>query len=492
MNAAAVLCLALGGLVWVEETIPDLRVRDTGFTADLSANYRHADIDGDGETDLVLPTRVLFQRAGRFSESAPLPGIAEGTRPHADLWEADLYLWGNNTLEIWRWQEGAWTRHLAQPLLHDEPPANGARGWEVEDGVVWSRFLHDLDDDGAPEIVAGTPEGLRVHARRDAQFEEAGLLEVYPPPRLAPRAPGPSDALRGALFPGDSMQCTVFLDGSALTVVERQPAGTYAMRFHVRTMRIARGEDSRFVVEETGQHTTKPLPWRTEPCRLNDDDVLDFAVAYAGGSETLPLPLPVTGAEASTDGGRTLQSVRAIGLGGRGPFIDMDGDGDRDMVIQETDFFHGGLREVVNRAMTSRSVRHTVSLHLQDDQGRFSTRRDAKWEGVIGFRSPLWKRGPRFDAYLYGELVDVTGDFNGDGRNDVAVHDRPDRLAVYLWDGDGFASRPLVPTQLGEQDLFTVVDVDGDGRSDVVVYPAPNGRAVEPRARVFLTREDKP
>ena len=47
-----------------------------------------------------------------------------------------------------------------------------------------------------------------------------------------------------------------------------------------------------------------------------------------------------------------------------------------------------------------------------------------------------------FRHYCEGGLLDISGDINGDGWNDVVVQDRPNRVAVYLSDGRRIQSKP--------------------------------------------------
>ena len=82
------------------------------------------------------------------------------------------------------------------------------------------------------------------------------------------------------------------------------------------------------------------------------------------------------------------------------------------------------------------------------------------------------------------------GDFNGDGRCDLLVQDRPDSLSVYLSTGEAFAPEPAMI--LSQQDIlaFGIADVNGDGRSDVVAQCCVTGdEEAEPRSVVFFARE---
>lgn len=77
-------------------------------------------------------------------------------------------------------------------------------------------------------------------------------------------------------------------------------------------------------------------------------------------------------------------------------------------------------------------------------------------------------------TYTPGERPDgvAFGDFNGDGRTDMAVSsDNPDKVAIFMNLGNGtFGSPAFVQTGGGTgADDLAAADVDGDGDSDIVV-----------------------
>jgi len=106
---------------------------------------------------------------------------------------------------------------------------------------------------------------------------------------------------------------------------------------------------------------------------------------------------------------------------------------------------------------------------------------------------PLIRGSDMAERYGGGLLVDLGGDFNGDGRADLAVHERPDRLAVYLNTGAGFSREPNATIVTQPDWPFSVADIDRDGRSDIVLRVESKGESGEgEKSRVFLVREAEP
>jgi len=215
--------------------------------------------------------------------------------------------------------------------------------------------------------------------------------------------------------------------------------------------------------------STQPGPAHVRPCRLNGDGVIDLAGGCWETSRTATLPLPVYETWASLDGGATFTVRRTTALPGFRPrcsFIDFDGDGLLDLVTEETGLFDGGVRETLARVLTLPGVRHEVAVCFQR-AGGFEKRPGYRAAFDIDLGTPPVRHGEMFQRYQAGELVDVTGDFDGDGWRDVAVRDRVDNLSIHL-------TRPGArPVQGAELALptgarFHVADVNGDGRSDVV------------------------
>jgi hypothetical protein len=75
----------------------------------------------------------------------------------------------------------------------------------------------------------------------------------------------------------------------------------------------------------------------------------------------------------------------------------------------------------------------------------------------------------------------VVGDFNGDGKPDIATISGFTAVIVVLGDGSGKFSQPIYTSHLRGPSTLTVADVNGDGRMDLVSYN---------RANVFVKSSD--
>ena len=491
---AVLPALMLGALFFSEQEIPGLAVDVDRWTGRPTQNFRHADLDGDSLADLILPRRVFFQDKGVFSQerSTPVPETAS-----ADVWKDRLYLRRPDGLRVVDWDGEAWRDVLVQTLewpdafRQADPQPRGS----TEHAIRFTRFLHDLDADGMPEIVAPCEDGVHVYAMRDEQYAETACLEVYPPLQLTPPAQAlwPPDA-RTIVAPAREESCDCVVEGTSLCVITSAPAfPDRRIRYHITHYTLDPQNGFALQPENTRQHLSEPLPQYMQPLRLRPGGSLDFGGGDWDFSTASALPIPIHVTSASTDNGKTVQTLRSVCMNPSSLFVDYDGDGDLDMVTESSSLFDGGIRETVSRFLTSSLMEHQLSIHLQSPLGQFSKRPDVEGRFTIHLDAPPIRSRGLFWNYRAGNLFNVSGDFDGDGRHDVVAHDRPKRLALYLSQGDGFTPRPVATIPVSPNARFGVTDIDGDGRSDIAVHwsvESPNGATLQ--SRVFLTREVMP
>lgn len=471
---AAVLCLMLGELTFSGQEIPGLRIDDVDpLTGHAACNLRRADLDGDGLTDLVGARRILLQRNGRFPQksSAAIPDCDE--RPFADVWEGALYLRFRARLDVLRRNNGVWQAELSHPMAWRPAwgePAPGPACLSGEGGLRFERFLHDIDGDGTPEIVVAGSEGLHVYVRGGAAYAHAAVLDVFPPLMIAPAKPPvlwPPDQRRLTL-PAREMACQFSVEGPRVRIVTAEPPAPRQVRYRVAHYRIVPEDGFGLSPESPAPFVSPLLPAHMRPCRLSRGGGIEFAGGDWRISHASALPTPVFETVVTRGQGHTQQAFRVRSFRPHCMLADFDRDGDRDVIVEQTALFDGGVRETISRFLTARELEHTVRIHLRDANGVYAERPD-----VVGrFRIRL-NKAPRYEdrqfrRYVAAELVNCTGDFDGDGFGDAAVQIEPRLVGVFLGSIRGFPSSADRLLSVPADSRFDVADVDGDGRSDLV------------------------
>ena len=506
---AALQILVVGAVTFVAQDLADLGA-DVG-SAEPGFQYRLADLDGNGQQDLILPSGVYFQHNGAFSDLMKGPSPAPDAPTACDVWNDTLYLRLPDRLQKVRWEGKAWSVQSEQPASWPDPGNRMLLSmYATPGGMRFERFLHDVDGDGTPEIVVPTERGLSVfRTAADGSYQKAADLDVFPPLQLA-RVEGRHlwpESERRMTFPARTMNCRYNVNGNEISVITREDAhgdvrhedvrrptmtlGTLA-RYRVRHFTID-ADALQLVAAETREEVTEPFAPHLELVRLNDDGVIDIAGGDWQVVQSSPLPMPIYETKASTDGGKTFKTARVTGFRPHQSFIDVNHDGNTDMVTESTSLFDGGVRESLSRFCTSTEIRHEIRVYLQDASGQFAQKPGLSGVFYIELESAAIRGGVMFNRYQSGELFNLTGDFNGDGWNDALVQDRPGRLALFLGRSDGFDTRPCASIPIESLNRFTVADYNGDGRADVAVhwYDADEP-AAQLKTKLYLTREGGP
>jgi len=498
--------MLLGALTFVGQDVPGLRVGPVrSLTGQGATNFRQCDLDADGAADLLLPGAVVFQRNGSFPAQArqALPDFGES--PLVDVWAGALYFRLRGRLAIFHWAGTEWRCDLDQALSWppQEEVFEGVRATPTHGSAParLQRFLYDLDGDNTPELVAVNAAGVYLYTRREGLYGGAAPLPVFPALRLSSE---PAQALwpaqsRHILFPARQMACRFFLDGEVLRVLTREEGaeglaawGAQSVRY-VCTAYPLRGAAAWTVRQDAvARVCSEALPAHLQPCRLNGDGVIDYAGGQWEVSETSVLPVPIYATWATLDGGKTFYVQRAPSLQHARPhcsFVDFEGDGDLDMVAEATGLFDGGPRETLERFLTRSAVDHSIRIHVQGN-GRFANTPSLTARLTIALAYPPCQQGPMFERYRAAELINVTGDFNGDGYRDLVVRDRADRLSIYLAAGFAYPSEREAVVSIPAPGHFGVADVNADGQSDLVVRwrVGESGEGAE-LCRVYYARE---
>ncbi len=490
--------LVCGALVFVEQDLPGLRVgRAEPLSGERWRNFRQADFDGNGELDLLLPDGIAFQRNSAFrrEDRHALPP-ANGL-PACDLWNTTVYLRLPESLACFQWSSDGWLTLFEHPirwpdreaLVQGSDPAPPGDAAELR----FERFLHDFNQDGRPEIVVAAEDGLHVFMTDGERYTPAGIFDVFPPLRLVPENPArvwPPDPQR---IPVSEMHlsCHLFITQNRVTVLESDIISENRARYRMECFEIAADPGADLELKSLGRQKTPVVPATLRPCRLNPGETIDFAGGQWQFASGGLLHAPVYEMSVSTDFGQSIQSVRSISYRPSCSFVDFNGDGRLDLVAESAGLFEGGVRETVSRLMTARSLKHHIEIHLQDDNGVFPVTPSIRGSFHLSIDQAPARSGERFRRYQASELLDITGDFDGDGIRDAVIHASPREIQVYRGTAAGFGPRPILTAAVEPHWRFAVDDIDGDGRSDIIFrwVDAKGDDEIE-QCRVFLTREE--
>jgi hypothetical protein len=488
--------LIFGALTFSDQDIDGIRIGPPNMlTGASTVNYRHADIDGDGLADLVLGSGILIQRAGRFppEERIDLPPAAGEAA--LDLYEDRLYLRHTDHIVVWRREGGAWKRVYEQEIAW--PESRTAWGYwpgASENRIRLERFLYDVHGDGYPDLVTVTPEGIHVFPGTESGWGAAVLLPLPPllPVRVTDQQLWPPDARR-ITFPARRMSCRFYIHDGAIRLLQRDQGGAGAAQWQIRRWQLP--ESGAAGAVPAADSVTAPLFDWMEPCRLNEDDVQDFAGGNWQYSTASVMPVLLYESVVTLDGGTTLQRFRAPSFPHYRPqcmFIDFDGDGDHDLITESALLFEGGVRETVNRLLSADTLPHLLSVYVQAG-GRFENTPRLRREIAFRLEKAPYRNGPVLERYRRGELLNITGDFNGDGYRDLVTRERIGRLSVYLAAGYGYPEEAAAELGIPGEARFRIADINADGRSDICIFTFSSDSEDEAAiSRVWFAGESAP
>ena len=497
--------LCSGAITFVQQDIKPILCFDQ-FGPATSVRGRSVDVDGDGAADLITSNAVYFQKNGMFTEdnSAKLPTGNRWCR--YDVWWKQLFLFTDDSLEVYCWNGKTWERTVSQSMKF---PQYSYRSALLKDtapsGAISERVLYDVDSDGEPEIILVERDALYLYAKRNDHYEEAGRLNVWP------RAQRSLNSNIPLLWPPETRR-TVFLDRFSmgwfyvekekLTVVGKEQIDPEQVRYHITRYKLEKGTEGGFSAQVLPDTiTTEIMPWFLEPARLDSSGTIWFV----GGNEIWKNKAtrwkPLNETVVTNDNGKTLQRFRTVAMGSFRPFIDLDGDGRKELLAYLPDTFDGGMRETIERMITSKEVTLRIEIRKQDENGHFPLNADINTPVHVQLAATLFQ-AEAFADCVNGRLMTFSSDLNGDGQKDLVIQDRPDRIALYLMTPQGLGATPAATVTIVPGTSFSVTDLDGDGRGDLMTG-SPAGESSENPAQapgvyptspfyVYLSRETKP
>ncbi len=467
----ALACFFAAGVVtFSEQPLPGLETGSRVFPAALATvNTRAADIDEDGLIDLVLPSGVWLRKGDLYPKAG---AIALPDRRHFEVVYAENgRLYGCGTGEVacfslyaQRWRN-EWTVSL--PSIHS--PASTIQP-----------LFHDVDGDGHAELVAPWYDTLLVHNLSDSA-QLIAELDVYPPVR--PRLESTNNLWTSRSSPPTGAIATrdfrIAFDGPSLTTRETIQAGDRRVEYRFVSYTLARNPDGLFSYPVSESWASAALPDVMLPYRSSRDGAIAFAGARPANVGPARLEDPLTEVLLASRSNPSPQIVRTKAPLAFLALADFDGDGDEDLLTQSNTLMSGPPREVLMRLASAHTVRHTFSVHVQDNDGRFNPRPRHTQSIDIDLDGPAIDDGPRWQAYRQGALTCASADFNADRRADIAAWFAPRRLGVWINQEGVFNKEPDAVLSISDGGGLALADVDRDGRADLVILPAP-GTAAPP------------
>src|SRR4029077_9640769 len=150
------------------------------------------------------------------------------------------------------------------------------------------------------------------------------------------------------------------------------------------------------------------------------------------------------------------------------PVLDIDGDGFPDLVLGYSLF---DTREGARKMVTAKQLDFRLKFHFNRGAAGFDKEPDCQRDVVIHLdRHSLlltWDRGDAFERF-----VNLSGDFNGDGKRDLLVRDHSDQISVYFFVSreQGFSREAGLRFSCPEPiEGLETRDLNNDGVSDLIV-----------------------
>jgi hypothetical protein len=163
------------------------------------------------------------------------------------------------------------------------------------------------------------------------------------------------------------------------------------------------------------------------------------------------------------------------------PLVDVDGDGFVDMVLGYSPF---STRDEHRKNLSAGQLDHILRFHFFRPETGYLEEPDCQADLLLSMNT----NAVIFDVahvQFLDTLIDLSGDFDGDGCLDLLVRDNAASVSVYPFVSRerGFGATPIARFKhTGPVEALVVKDLNGDRISDCVILDKEN-------AKVFLSRK---
>ncbi len=171
--------------------------------------------------------------------------------------------------------------------------------------------------------------------------------------------------------------------------------------------------------------------------------------------------------------------------------VDLDGDGLKDLIVTSMQVNAANMLGALTSGRVTAETRAFLNRWKRDGTTFFDAEPDAVIKSQIGVKVQFNYAGNV--EVIRSFTILVNGDFDGDGRCDLAIRTAPDTLTIRrgtkdgVWAGDDESHTLKIPPQGASPDIDGyVADTDGDGKDEIVLlYRKPPGgkdrvRVVDP------------
>ena len=446
---------------------------------------RFADADGDGVQDLML----LQGREVRVWRGVKGASLAQAPTWRFSIPKDSTFAWpGPPTGEAGARTPAllAFGRGGALRLMHGKPPV-------VEEGLPVALSWADPERAVLTDFVQGTncflPDVYGLHWLPDWMGSRRRVLDLVVPPRRKVTAPGgfleegavatwewPAPVLSPAWAPTGAP--AVFLLGDdglhAFSALSGEKGGEKVREAFWPTAFLPPVGDGRVVITDLDGDGTPDV---CHEATTNDSGVYTF-FRTPPPQEVPVKPYASTPPTPSGDLRPARGSVKLTGFQFPPDYVDLDGDGRRDMAITTIDIDGSNITRAI---LSGRVVAKTRAFLNRSKSGAdtWFAAPDAEVDSDI-----LVKLRFTFSGSIEVKrsfTIVATADLDGDGRKDLVIRSSPETLSVRrgvaegVWSSDPGTIR--IPAMGKSPDLEAyAADLTGDGRDDLVLlYKAPPG-----------------